>query len=146
MLIALGACQTAGGSGQKVASTSACTTPLPENVEIAQPTDTVPPQLAKFAGTWGHGKWDGKLCHTLVVQRVTSAGNVRAIYSWENYSGWNAHEGNSQHVGSIADGKLTLERFDNGADVTYWFEGDTLMGSYVNASGARSIITLSKLE
>ena len=146
LVLALTACQTTEDQRQQVAHASGCTTPLPQNLEITQPGADVPADLAGFVGKWGNGKWDGKLCHTLVVLGVNQGGNASAIYSWGTYAGWDVTQGNSRRVGTIENGKLTLERFGNGAEAAYWFEGDALRGSYTNARGDISLVKLTKLD
>jgi hypothetical protein len=35
--------------------------PLPPDLSLEAPGPDVPPELAKFAGVWGNGAWDGVL-------------------------------------------------------------------------------------
>jgi hypothetical protein len=43
--------------------------PLPADLTVEAPGPDVPPELAKFAGVWGNGAWDGVLAHVLVVEQ-----------------------------------------------------------------------------
>ena len=118
-----------------------CTTPLPTDMAISPPATSVPSEFAKFSGAWGGGKWDGKLCHTLVVTQVDAGGAVSAIYSFGRYTGWNIDRGDwFPTAGVIEDGELKLERFRNGARASYRFEGDKLRGTYRRGSGTSRVL------
>ena len=55
-------------------------TPLPADVKLTAPGTNVPPDLARFAGTWS-GTWDGDICTALVVEEVFANGVARVVYS-----------------------------------------------------------------
>ena len=127
-------------------ATDDCTTPLPRNMEVVAPTPTTPVEFAKFVGVWGGGKWDDKLCHTLVVESVDPRGNVRAIYSYGTYEGWDIHNADwFRPTGTIKGGVLKLTTFRNGAEVTYRMEGDSLSGEYLRR-GNVSLVDLVRVE
>jgi hypothetical protein len=144
------ACQTTNTGTDTVdtaAAESACfeQTPLPNPVPISPPSADVPEEISQFSGIWSNGKWDGKLCATLVVASVDAAGNVEAIYSHGAFAGWDILNADYfKSKGKVADGKLILEKFRNGAVVTYWFSGEKLKGSYFR-NGGTSNVTLSRI-
>lgn len=120
-----------------------CETPLPDTITISTPSPSLAEKHARFLGVWGNGKWDGKLCNTLVVQTIDSEGNVRAIYGWGTYPDWNIWKGFSRPVGQIIEGNKVRFNFRRGVKVTYWFSGDQLKGTYETFSGTY-YVTLSK--
>lgn len=139
------ACQTAASTTADVAKNNCIDqTPLPEPMSVTPPGGDVSDEISRFSGMWSNGKWDNKLCATLVVTSVDAAGNAKAIYSHGTYSGWDIRQPEySYHSGKITDGKLTLETFSNDADVSYWFSDDKLMGSYTK--NGTSYVTLTKI-
>lgn len=63
-----------------------CDTPLPS--DVMKPITGVSGR-ASFLGSWGDGMWDGKLCHTLVVESFSDDGVATVVYSHGAYAGWN---------------------------------------------------------
>ena len=123
-----------------------CETPLPGGYEVESPGANVPEEFARYSGKWGNGKWDGNLCHTLVVTSVTENGDVSVIYSWGKYWKWGIKQPDyTHHKGTIVDGKLKLEQFRNGAEVKYWFIDEDLKGTY-KRRGSTSLVTLEKIR
>lgn len=120
-------------------------TPLPESLKISPPADGVPADVAAFSGIWGDAKWDGSLCHTLVVKSIDANGDAEVVYSYGSFVPWGIH--NPEYFepsGTIEDGTLTLERFRNGAKVSYTLDGDKLKGRYV-INGNVSRVKLSRI-
>ena len=140
----LTACQTTERTDDQLASAVQCTTPLPSDVFSKLPDANTPVAAARFAGTWGHGRWDDKLCHVLVVEDIAASGRVTTVYAYGTYPGWNVQEGYNRVSGSIKDGTLTLDPLSSGAAVTYRFKDDALVGTNVN-EGIRSTVILSKI-
>ena len=117
-----------------------CRTPLPSGFKLAPPPPGLPDDLRRFHGAWGNGKWDGKLCHTLVLEVLDSSGSVNAIYSWGDFAGWNLKQGYSTHQGRISGDAVDLPRFSNGAKVDYQLAGGKLSGSYVRKGNVTKIV------
>ena len=44
--------------------------PMPADLKVEPPAADVPATVARFAGAWAHGAWDGVLPHVLVVEAV----------------------------------------------------------------------------
>lgn len=125
---------------------AACSTPLPDDVDVVQPDSSVPAAYARFVGKWGDAKWDGKLCHTLVVESVDAEGNATVVYSYGVYTPWDIYEADwVRTLAEVSDEELQLDRFSNGARATYWFSDDKLKGKYLRGGG-RSNITLSRID
>lgn len=139
--LATGACLLALTNGAWGATT--CDTPLPDDVAVEAPSSDIPAEWAAFSGTWGNGKWAGVLCNTLVVENISKAGNVVAVYSWGTYGQWHIYKGQFRGFGKInANNELNM-KFRNGAQATYWIEGDQLKGKYESGFPTRKI-TLSR--
>lgn len=60
------------------ASARAPSIPLPADLALDSPAADVPAGIARFAGAWAHGAWDGVLPHVLVVESVDRAGRGRS--------------------------------------------------------------------
>ncbi len=147
-LLTAGGCQTTDSTGVVATPVASCLeeAPLPSDLSVLSVPADVPADYARFSGKW-HGKWEDVLCHILVVTSVHKDGTVKAVYSWGRYSGWNIDEpGSKFRRGRIVDDKLNLDRFQNGAQAVYWFEGEDLVGTYTNRKGGVSYITLAKVE
>ena len=122
-----------------------CKTPLPDGFKLAPPPAGLPDDLKRFHGVWGNGKWDGQLCHTLVLEVLDAKGSVNAVYSWGDSEGWNVKRGYSIHRGSISGDVVDLPRFSNGAKVDYTLAGDKLSGRYVR-KGNETKITVTPIK
>lgn len=121
-----------------------CDNPLPEYV-VTAPTGNVDQTKASFSGVWV-GRWDGKLCHTLVVETVDNQG-AQVIYSHGIYHGWNIRGGNySRWEAEFEGNKLMLPTFGNGATASYRLVDGQLRGKYVNSQGGVTLVTLSSAE
>ena len=106
-----------------------CDTPLPDDVKIIPPSASVPAKLAKFSGRWGPARWDGKLCHNLVVEELTDDGKARAVYSWGVFKDWHVNKpGYRRWTFDIINDKLIYR--GKSRIVTYWFVGDELHGTH----------------
>lgn len=104
-----------------------CDTPLPDDIKIVPPSASVPAKLAKFVGRWGPSKWDGKLCHNLVVEEVTADGKARLIYSWGILKEWRVNKANYRRwTFDIINNKLVGK--PNNRIIIYSFVGDELHG------------------
>lgn len=133
-----------GLGGSRLAAAEECETPLPE-YEVTQPDRSVLEERAHFVGVW-KGKWDGKLCHTFVVEWV-KGDEAQVIYSYGIYEPWRITEpGQSRHVAKFRDDKLQLPTFRNGADASYRFTQGDFKGRYVNARGGVSYVKLTKVN
>lgn len=108
-----------------------CATPIPDNVKVEDAPQGTPKGHAAFLGAWGDGEWDGVLCNTLVVEAIDEEGNVKLIYSWGTYAGWNIWKGSVRAVGKFLPENRLRFTFRGGARVvTYWLEGGKLKGTY----------------
>ena len=135
----------AGGFAASQASAAVqCNTPLPENADPGPVPQGLSPELNRFHGMWGNGKWEGKLCHTLVVKVLNDKGTVSAVYSWGGYADWYTNPGYVEQGGEIDGDELDLGRLGNGAEVSYEVKGDNLHGSYYR-NGRLSKVVLSRL-
>lgn len=115
-----------------------CDTPLPDDLKIVPPTASVPPEHAKFSGRWGPSKWDGKLCHNLVVEQVTDDGKAQVVYSWGVYDQWFIKEpGFRRWTFDIIDDKLVFS--GKSRIVKYRLSGETLEGSYQTSNNISQI-------
>ena len=125
-------------------SSSECETPLPKH-KVIQPEGDVPADRARFVGTW-KGKWEGKLCHTFVVEWIAD-NEAQVIYSHGVYEPWGITKAEGIRKVARFDGdKLVLPKFGNGARARYRFEQGGLRGRYVTARGGVSYVDLKKVQ
>jgi len=140
--MAMAGCATTPSSGPDRAEN--CHNPLPD-YKISKPGADVSDYQASFSGVWV-GRWDGKLCHTLVVESVT-AENAEVIYSYGVHVDWNITRGNyRRHEAEFEGEKLVLPPFRNGAVASYRLVEDQMKGEYVNSEGEVTPITLRRAE
>ena len=113
------------------ASAESCESLLPDDVNIRTPSADVPEKFAVFSGRWGPGKWDGELCHVLVVETIGLEGEAEVIYSWGTSERWNIKQaGWVRIVGQVLGSKLKMKLYNGQVDVNYWLDGETLYGRY----------------
>ena len=120
------------------ASAESCESPLPDDVNIRTPSADVPEKFAGFLGRWGHGKWDGELCHVLVVETIDSEGEAEVIYSWGASERWNFKAGWVRNIGRIVGSKLKMKLSEE-IRVNYWLDGDMLYGRYYRGKNASNV-------
>src|SRR5262249_16990795 len=60
--------------------------PLPANLKVDLPAADVPANIARFAGAWAHGAWDGMLPHVLIVESVDGTGRAQVVYAVGDFS------------------------------------------------------------
>ena len=100
-------------------------------MNIRTPAADVPEKYAGFLGRWGPGKWDGELCHVLVVESIDSEGEAEVIYSWGISERWNIKQaGWVRNIGRVVGFKLKMKQPYNEDRVNYWLDGDMLYGRY----------------
>lgn len=102
------AATTSGGTPSNV--------PLPTDLKVSAPPDSVPPEVRAFSGKWV-GTWDAGLAHVLVVEDIPSADRVTVVYAFGSNQ-FVRTPGFTRVRGTIASGKLNF-KLSNGAVVTY---------------------------
>ena len=92
--------------------------PLPQDLKVAAPDESLPPEVKRFSGKWV-GVWDARLDHVLVVEEIASAERVTVVYAYGSNQ-YVARPGFRRLRGKINSGVLTFT-LRNGAVVTYDF-------------------------
>lgn len=90
----------------------------------------VPAEWKAFLGHWGPGKWDGKLCHELVVEEIRADGVVRIadLQGW--YTPWNRWPTAFRREARFQeDGSLRVDQGRMGVS-TYRLVDGVLYGAY----------------
>jgi CubicO group peptidase (beta-lactamase class C family) len=135
-----------------------CEAPLPEDLVIETPGESVPAEMARFSGIWGNGGVDwlsGMLCTSLAVKSIEESGVASVMVGWGKQELWGIDEpGFTELPAKIEDGKLTFKirigwfeklfRIDSG-EVTCWFIGDKLRGALKHPKEGRYVM-LEKIE
>lgn len=120
--------------------------PLPAEITVEDPEPGVPPEMARFAGVWGMGAWDGVLPHVLVVEHVRPDGAARVVYAWGDAPDGNIRGGHSRVTGRVKDGVLGLTLRGGRAQVEYRAEGGSLGGTYtIDGRVARVVLLRTTL-
>jgi dienelactone hydrolase len=118
------------------------TIPLPSDLKADLPADDVPPNVARFAGAWAHGAWDGVLPHVLVVETVDGTGRAQVVYALGDSAEANVNRGYRRVTGRIVADQLTFDLSER-TSVVYRFAGDSLRGTYTS-SRRRYTVTLTR--
>jgi CubicO group peptidase (beta-lactamase class C family) len=135
-----------------------CDAPLPEDLVIETPGESVPAEMARFSGIWGNGGVDwfsGMLCTSLAVKSIEESGKASVIVGWGKQELWGFDKpGFTELPAKIEDGKLTFKlqigwfaklfHIDSG-EVTCWFVGDKLRGAIKHLKEGRYGI-MEKIE
>jgi dienelactone hydrolase len=118
------------------------TIPLPADLKVDLPAADVPANVARFAGAWAHGAWDGVLPHLLVVETVDRTGRAQVVYALGDSAEANVNRGYRRVTGRIVADLLTFDLSER-ASVVYHFAGDSLRGTYTS-SRRRYTVTLTR--
>jgi dienelactone hydrolase len=119
------------------------TIPLPADLTVESPSADVPVSLARFAGAWARGAWDGVLAHVLVVEAVDASGRARVVYALGDAADGSVTRGYRRTTGRIVADLLTLA-LREGVSVQYRLAGDALNGTYTS-SRRRSTVVLARV-
>jgi hypothetical protein len=131
--------------GSRVARAEECKTPLPTDYRLTVPGDDVPEEYRSLVGVWGDGKWDGRLCTTLVVEAIDAKGIAAVIYSFGAHAGWGIRKPGYHRVkGEMKSNELHL-KFSRDRRVTYRLDGNRLKGKYFSKQGV-SNVSLSRIN
>lgn len=134
----LAACQSTGTSRLAPAQ-------LPENLAMTAPAQSVPSEMARFAGVW-FGTWGSTLDGKLAVQSVGADGRIVAIYAWGDHARGRFKAGSTNVTGRIENGQLRLKQFENGARVTYRFLDDGALRGEYDLNGEISVGRFTRRE
>jgi hypothetical protein len=114
--------------------------PLPPDVAVVAPSETVPKSLSAFSGKWA-GQWGRTLDHLLVVEKIDGRSAV-FIYSHGTAPSWGITQPNFVRVtGEFRDDGSLRGTLPNGAWVTYKMsaDGESLDGEYVRGGVTRGV-------
>jgi dienelactone hydrolase len=115
------------------------TIPLPADLRIDPPAADVPSNVARFAGAWAHGAWDGLLPHVLIVETVDRAGRAQVVYALGDLAEANVTRGHRRVTGQIVADLLTLQLGER-TSAMYRLAGDSLHGTYTSSRSRYSVI------
>lgn len=107
------------------------------------PSSEIPAEWRVFAGHWGNGAWDGKLCHEIVVEAIYPNGTARVVELQGDYAPWNRWPTAFRRTGVFTeDGALVLPI---GADdsMTYRHDGGVIYGVWEQGPGYQVGVTLT---
>lgn len=138
MILVLGAVLAAGCA----AAPRRSMTPLPPALAVVPPAADIPPEIARFSGTWvGQWKsWTVTMEHTLVIEAIERRGDTyraRVVYSHGEQPVWGYTEAAIVRTdGTIGrDARLRLKAFPDGARVLYTLSSDQELAGELNLGG-----------
>jgi hypothetical protein len=131
--------------GWRVAWAEECKTPLPTDYRLTVPGNDVPKEYKSLVGVWGNGKWDGRLCNTLVVETIDAKGNAAVIYSHGANADWGIRKPKYIRVKGKMKGDRLQLRFAHGTKAAYRLDGNRLKGKYFHKRGVSSV-SLSRVN
>jgi dienelactone hydrolase len=118
------------------------TIPLPADLTVDVPAADVPTSVARFAGAWAHGAWDGVLPHVLVVETVDRTGRAQVVYALGDFAEASISRGYRRVTGRIVADLLTVDLGER-ASAEYRLAGDALRGTYTSGR-RRYTVTLTR--
>lgn len=123
-----------------LAQAQECSTPLPS--DVVKPAQQASQGNAAFIGTWGNAKWDGFLCHTLVVEALAPDNTTATVvYSTGVYRPWNINAPSfGRYPGRIENGTLHLDFSRNKVRVEYRLVDGKLHGKYFIGDTVTTIV------
>lgn len=116
--------------------------PLPSDLKVETPAADVPASVARFAGAWAHGAWDGVLPHVLIVETVESTGRAHVVYALGDLDEAGVTRGYRRVTGRIVGDLLTVDLGER-VSVAYHIAGHSLRGTYTS-SRRRATVTLTR--
>lgn len=124
--------------------------PLPQNVRIVIPADTIPLDVAAFAGRF-EGWWFNRNHSILLVReiRLTEKGEYRTdvIYAWGASVSGNLKPGFKEATGEIKKGALVLKSPDKPVEIIFRLnKGGDLEAYYRNTQTGESANALFKKQ
>ena len=124
------------------AASQACDTPLPSDVVLPS---AGPTERSAMLGRWGDAKWDGVLCHTLVVESMPTDTTAVVVYSHGVNAGWNIRAPGFFRLQGKFDGNtLHLDFPAIKSRVEYRLVNGKLHGEYVTPQSKSTIVLNSK--
>jgi pimeloyl-ACP methyl ester carboxylesterase len=130
---------------------AAAQVPIPGDFGLAPPGPQVPAGIARFAGAWGGGAWDGAVPAALIVETIAADGAAQVVVAWGDGGSLLTPPGWQRLEARIAGGRLTLATEETIQD--YEIDaGGALIGHRQLAEGWRpeegwrSYVRLSRLE
>jgi dienelactone hydrolase len=120
------------------------TIPLPADVKAERSAADVPAGVARFAGAWGPGAWDGVLPHVLVVATVDAGGRAQVVYAVGDSAEMGVTRASRRVTARIVGDLLTVDLAEH-VTLTYGYAGDVLRGTYTSRRG-RSTVTLPRAK
>lgn len=119
--------------------------PLPPDLVVAPPTSDVPEPVARFAGYWGDGYWNGDFPHGLVVERVDRDGNASVVYAIGAAAENPVGAAVSRMRATIHGDQLRVEQRPGAPQITYTLRSDGLLqGRYF--AGRESLALLRRVD
>ena len=97
--------------------------PLPDKFDIEVPAPDVPPEIARFHGTW-IGTWGDDNRHVLAVERIRPDGHANVVFAHADSAYYNMYREWFRSEATIADGVLTFHATFTVASVTLRFVFD----------------------
>jgi hypothetical protein len=123
---------------------AASSVPLPPDVQVVAPAKEIPPEIAGFSGKW-EGKWDDRLEHILVVERINPP-TAGVIYAYGEAPSWGVKVGSFLRPDARVEPCTLTLTLPRPATVTYRMEKDgTLDATYESAHGISSA-TLKRVD
>lgn len=121
-----------------------CSTPLPS--DVTRPQQQSIEGSSAFVGTWGNAKWDGYLCHTLVVEALAANNTATVVYSSGTYRPWNITAPSFYRLkGVISDTTLKLDFPSVKARAEYRIVDGKLHGKYFTQNVVSTIV-MSRIQ
>lgn len=102
------------------------------DVVLKAPGPDANPELKKFIGVWGKGKWENNLCTALAVTEVNgNTATVRYFYG-AGMPPNDTNPGSFVKADAVLKGKYLFFKSLKGFDVSYELVGGQLMGWFGN--------------
>lgn len=107
--------------------------------QMEPPSASVPEKWRVFAGHWGKGAWDGKLCHEIVVEAVYPDGTARVVDMQGYYTPWGLTPTAFRRKGYLTEDGALVVNIGRSGTLTYRYQAGVVYGVWQDDSVNRDV-------
>lgn len=114
--------------------------------QIEPPSSAIPAEWRVFAGHWGRGAWDGKLCHEIIVEAVYPDGTARIVDMQGYYTPWDRVPTAFRRKGVFTQDGALVVKIGRSGTLTYRYQNGVIVGVWEDATVNREVgVTLRRI-
>ena len=116
-----------------------CRTVTLFDMNMEPPSSSVPVEWRRFAGHWGKGAWDGKLCHEIVVEAIYPDGTARVVDMQGYYDPWGEVPTAFRRKGRFDEDGALVIKIGSKEELVYRIDGGLVRGVRRSVQSGREL-------